>query len=103
MAGSPERECNLGNLVEATLVAGSDYRGVYRKGARVALQLEEATGRVIVTRGSGAVKLAYLIGPHAETIAYCLGQGYRYSGHVADVAIGPGGKVLRLQLDPPTR
>lgn len=90
----------IGELIQAVLLAGSDYSGAYRKGSKVALELEEATGRVIVTRGRGAVKLGYVIGPDADKIAAHLLKGYRYSGHIADVSIGPGGKVMRLQLTP---
>lgn len=98
-----ERECVVSEPVEADLIAGSDYRGAYRVGGRIALELEEATGKVLVTRGHGSVRLAYLVGPQAETIASCLRVGYRYSGRIVDIALGLRGKVLHLQLEPPTR
>jgi|SRR3990172_2256555 len=96
-------ECRVDELVEAVLASGSDYKVVYRVGAPIALELEEATGKVIVTRGAGALKVGYLSGSHAEGIAVCIRRGCRYRGRIADVALGPGGKVLRLRLDPPTR
>ena len=98
-----ERECRIDEPVEAAIASGSDYRGAYRVGARVALELEEASGTVIVTRASGAVKIGYLVGPHAELLASCLRLGYRYTGRITDIALGLSGKVLRMRLDPPTR
>ena len=95
-----ENDCNIKELVAALLVKGSDYRGVYRIGAKVDLQVEESTGKVIATRGHGSVKLAYVIGPKVETIATCLRAGYGYSGYIVDIAIGPGGKLLHLKINP---
>jgi hypothetical protein len=94
-------DCVVEEPVEALVIPGSSYKGVYRIGSRVALELEESTGKVVVTRGAGAIKVAYVIGQQVPKIEDCLRKGYGYAGKIVEVGLGPAGKILHLKLDPP--
>lgn len=101
MGTMTQHECFLDDPVEAMLIKGSDYVPAYRPGSKIELEVDSTTGAVVVTRGSGAVKVGYLVDPRSRAIASCLRLGYHYSGQIDEVLRVPGGKLLRLRLDPP--
>ena len=96
-------ECTIQGIVEIVAVPGSNYKGVFRNGAPVALQWEESSGKVAVTRGNGAVKVGYVVDSDADEIAACLALGYRCCGHIDGVVLVGGAKHFRVALEPPFR
>lgn len=89
--------------MRAALLPGSDYAAAYRPGTPVALQLEHGTGRVLVTIAKGAVKLGRVLGAQGDWATASLGEGYRLSGQIVDLSLGPHGKTLRIRLETPAR
>ena len=99
MDGPAELQRCASESVDACIVPGSNYPAAYRRGVKVRLELDEASGDVIVTRSGGAVKLGYLIGPDAAKMASCLRAGRYCGGRIEDVCIGPTGKQMHIRIE----